>query len=81
MARPDLLGDDFEGTTPAAEAERWRTWAKEAESDDQRQTIEGNAEQIKEFARTRPRQILCQLLAYGQRRNIAMWDRYVKTTR
>jgi hypothetical protein len=27
MARADLLGDDHEGTTPAAQLERWRVLA------------------------------------------------------
>ena len=37
MARADLLGDDFEGTTPSAEKEYWRLLVNLAETPEERQ--------------------------------------------
>jgi hypothetical protein len=49
MARADLLGDEHEGTTPAAELEYWRLLAEETE--EQRRITQGNRDQLSEFAR------------------------------
>src|SRR5690348_3851175 len=51
MARADLLGDEHEGTTPVAELEQWRILAETAENEDQRRIIQGNREQLSDFAR------------------------------
>jgi hypothetical protein len=79
MARADLLGDDFEGTTPSAEKEYWRLLVDLAETPEERQTVEYNAQQLSEFAATfRPTYyVSCWNMAEDE--NIAMWQRYTKT--
>lgn len=80
MARADLLGDEHEGTTPAAELSYWQTLLADAESEEQRQIIQGNREQLSEFARDfRPTYyVSCWHMAPDE--NIAMWERYVRTS-
>jgi hypothetical protein len=51
MPRADLLGDEHEGTTPAAELEYWRHLIENAETEEERRIIQGNREQLAEFAR------------------------------
>ena len=79
MARADLLGDDHEGTTPAAELEHWRHLLESAETDEQRHIIRTNRQQLSEFARNfRPTYyVSCWHMAPDE--NVAMWDRYVRS--
>jgi hypothetical protein len=48
LARANMLGDEYEGSTPAAEKAAWRARAELAESLEQRRTIEANADQFSE---------------------------------
>lgn len=79
MARADLLGDEHEGTTPAAELEYWRLLAENAQTDEQRRIIQGNRDQLSEFAREfrETYYVSCWHMAADE--NIAMWDRYVRS--
>lgn len=79
MARADLLGDEHEGTTPAAELEYWRLLLENAETDEQRLIIQGNRQQLSDFAREfRPTYyVSCWHMAPDE--NVAMWDRYVRS--
>jgi hypothetical protein len=79
MARADRLGDEHEGTTPAAEVEYWNRLIEEAKSEDERLIIQGNREQLAEFAREfRPTYyVSCWHMATDE--NIAMWERYVSS--
>jgi len=79
MARADLLGDDHEGTTPSAELDYWRILIDNAETDEQRRIIQGNREQLSDFAREfRPTYyVSCWHMSPDE--NIAMWQRYVRS--
>lgn len=79
MARADLLRDDHEGTTPLAELEHWRDLLECAETEEQRQIIRANREQLSEFAQIfRPTYyVSCWHMAPDE--NVAMWDRYVQS--
>jgi hypothetical protein len=79
MARADLLGDDYEGTTPAAEKEHWRLLAEQALTDAERQIVEGNAQQLADFAATFRPAYYVSCWHMNQDENVAMWERYVKT--
>ena len=79
MARADRLGDEHEGTTPTAELEYWRLLAEQAGTEEERRNIQGQREQLSEFARDfRPTYyVSCWHMAPDE--NIAMWDRYVQS--
>jgi hypothetical protein len=79
MARADLLGDEHEGTTPAAELEYWRLLLENAETEEQKLIVEGNRQQLADFARGfRPTYyVSCWHMAPDE--NIAMWERYVRS--
>jgi hypothetical protein len=79
MARADLLGDEHEGTTPVAELEYWHLLAENAQTDEQRRIIQGNRDQLSDFAREfRPTYyVSCWHMSPDE--NIAMWERYVKS--
>jgi hypothetical protein len=79
MARADLLGDEHEGTTPAAELEHWRRLAENAETEDQRRIIEGNRDQLSEFARVFRQTYYVSCWHMAPDENIAMWERYVRS--
>jgi hypothetical protein len=80
MRRADLLDDEFEGTTPAAELARWDRLVEEASNDDERRAIQAAREQQSEFARVfRPMYYLtCWCMSLYE--NVAMWERYVKSS-
>ena len=79
MPRADLLRDEFEGTTPAAELEYWRLLTENAKTQEERCIVQGNREQLSEFARAfRPTfYVSCWHMAPDE--NIAMWERYVQS--
>jgi hypothetical protein len=79
MARADLLGDDYEGTTPAAELEHWRVLAETAETEEQRRIVQGNRDQLSGFARELLTTYYVSCWHMARDENIAMWERYVRS--
>jgi hypothetical protein len=79
MARADLLGDEHEGTTPAAELEYWRLLAENAETEEQRRIIQGNRDQLSEFAQEFRKTYYVSCWHMAPDENIAMWERYVRS--
>ena len=79
MARADLLGDEHEGTTPAAELEYWRLLAENAETEEQRRITQGNRDQLSEFAREFRKTYYVSCWHMVPDENIAMWERYVRS--
>lgn len=80
MARADTLGDDFEGTTPAAESERWRRLIAEAAGAHERATLEANRQMLTENAVAFRDAYYVNCWHTAEDENVAMWDRYVATT-
>lgn len=80
MARADTLGDDFEGSTPAAEKAEWQARAELAASPEERQTIEINADQLSEYAATFRQTYYVSCWHMNDDENVAMWERYVKNS-
>jgi len=80
MSRADLLGDEHEGTTPAAELEYWRLIAKNAKTDEERRIIESNRQQLSDFAREFRPTYYVSCWHMSPHENIAMWDRYVDSS-
>jgi hypothetical protein len=79
MARADLLGDEHEGTTPAAELEYWRLLAENAETEEQRRIIQGNRDQLSEYAQEFRKTYYVSCWHMAPDENIAMWERYVRS--
>jgi hypothetical protein len=79
MARADLLGDDYEGSTPVAELEQWRVLSETAENEEQRRIVEGNREQLSEFARELRQTYYVSCWHMAPDENIAMWEQYVQS--
>jgi hypothetical protein len=78
LARADLLGDEYEGTTPHGELEQWRSAAEHAKDEQERRTIEFNRRRLSDFAaKFRDKYyVSCWHMAVDE--NAAMWERYVK---
>jgi hypothetical protein len=79
MPRTDCLGDEFEGSTPAAEVAEWALRAKQETDLDKRNAILGQREQLRELAETFLRNYYVSCWHMAEDENIAMWERYVKT--
>ncbi|UVK55853.1 hypothetical protein DBIPINDM_002417 [Mesorhizobium sp. AR02] len=77
MCRADLLSDEFEGTTPAAELESWRIAAENAPTEEERNVILDNRVQLSDFAREFQNKYYLSCWHMACEENIAMWERYV----
>lgn len=79
MARADLLGDAYEGTTPRGELAMWRQVADSAKDESERATAENNREQLSEYAEVFRQSYYVSCWHMAEDENVAMWERYVKT--
>src|SRR5277367_4840908 len=80
MARADLLGNEHEGSTPDAELRYWRLLAENAESEEQRRVVQGNREMLSDFALELRRTYYVSCWHMNPDENIAMWERYVRSS-
>ncbi|RTM15368.1 MAG: hypothetical protein EKK33_02035 [Bradyrhizobiaceae bacterium] len=77
MRRADLfLGDEFEGTTPAGEIERWRQLAASAATPEDRAAIEYNRAELSGYAKHFRQNYFVSCWNMADAENVAMWERY-----
>jgi hypothetical protein len=80
MARADRLGDNHEGTTPAAEIRAVQRLREAATTEEEKLIIEGNQRRLSEFGREFLSTYYVSCWHMSSDENIAMWERYVSTS-
>lgn len=76
MPAAHLLGDNFEGCTPAAELKWWDEQAEQAKAESDKAIIRANRRTLSEFARTFQQQYYVSCWTMSEYEDVAMWERY-----